>query len=66
MTAPVHESQRTGTNPASEPGMPAKQPPELTDRQIYNTRIGPVCMSKVEHEAYLEALDRQEKGSSSL
>jgi putative RNA 2'-phosphotransferase len=27
---------------------------ELTDRQIYDTPIGPVCMSKTEHEMYLE------------
>lgn len=32
-------------------------PPELTDREIYNTPIGPVCMSKTEHEAYLEELE---------
>lgn len=32
-------------------------PSALTDRQIYNTPIGPVCMSKTEHEAYLEELE---------
>ena len=29
-------------------------PPELGDRQIYDIPIGPVCMSKTEHEAYME------------
>jgi uncharacterized protein (DUF1810 family) len=29
-------------------------PPELEYRQIYDTPIGPVCMSKTEHEAYME------------
>lgn len=29
-------------------------PPELGDRMIYDTPIGPVCMSKTEHEAYME------------
>lgn len=36
-----------------ENGKPSA-PPELTDRQIYETPIGPVCMSKTEHEMYLE------------
>lgn len=31
-----------------------KEPAELTDREVYDTPIGPVCMSKVEHEEYLE------------
>lgn len=34
-------------------------PPELTDRQIYDTPIGPVCMSVTEHEAYLEEVEIQ-------
>lgn len=29
-------------------------PPELGDRKIYDTPIGPACMSKIEHEAYME------------
>lgn len=29
-------------------------PPELGDRKIYDTPIGPVCMSKTEHESYME------------
>ncbi|MQN00725.1 MAG: DUF1810 domain-containing protein [Lachnospiraceae bacterium] len=29
-------------------------PAEIADRKIYNTDIGPVCMSKTEHEAYEE------------
>lgn len=29
-------------------------PLELGDRKIYDTPIGPVCMSKTEHEAYME------------
>jgi hypothetical protein len=36
-------------------------PPELSDRKIYNTPIGPVCMSKTEHEAYLEEKARRER-----
>ncbi len=36
-------------------------PPELSDREIYNTPIGPVCMSKTEHEAYLEEKARRER-----
>lgn len=32
-------------------------PPELGDREVYNTPIGPVCMSRTEHEAYLEELE---------
>lgn len=38
-------------------------PPELTDRQIYDTPIGPVCMSKAEHEAYLEEQEMRKGGS---
>lgn len=34
-----------------------KEMPELTDRQVYDTPIGPVCMSKTEHEAYLEEVE---------
>lgn len=34
-------------------------PPELGDREVYNTPIGPVCMSRTEHEAYLEELEWQ-------
>lgn len=33
-----------------KPGM--HNPKELTDRRVYNTPIGPVCMSRTEHEAY--------------
>lgn len=29
-------------------------PEELTDREVYNTPIGPVCMSRTEYEAYVE------------
>ncbi|MCC6094181.1 MAG: DUF1810 domain-containing protein [Eubacterium sp.] len=32
-------------------------PEALGDRQIYNTPIGPVCMSKTEHDAYIEELE---------
>lgn len=28
--------------------------PELTDRKVYDTPIGPVCMSRTEHEEYME------------
>jgi len=31
-------------------------PDELTDRQIYNTPIGPVCMSKREYQDYQDQL----------
>ncbi len=36
-------------------------PEALGNRQIYNTPIGPVCMSKAEHDAYLEELAMREK-----
>lgn len=39
---------------------PNQIPPELDDRQYYDTPIGPVCMSKTEHEAYLEELESRE------
>lgn len=29
-------------------------PTDLSDRGVYNTPIGPVCMSRAEHDAYLE------------
>ncbi|MEE3480961.1 MAG: pseudouridine synthase [Lachnospiraceae bacterium] len=36
---------------------------DLTDRQVYETPIGPVCMSKKEYEDYLEAREmRGQKG----
>lgn len=37
----------------------AAQPPEIADRQVYQTRIGPVCMSRTEHAAYMEELRRR-------
>lgn len=37
------------------------EPKELTDRQVYNTPIGPVCMSKAEHEEYLEEQELREQ-----
>lgn len=37
------------------------EPKELTDRQVYNTPIGPVCMSKAEHEEYVEEAELREK-----
>lgn len=33
---------------------------DLTDRKVYQTRIGPVCMSKAEHEEYLQKLKEKE------
>lgn len=41
---------------AGQSGQPSV-PPELGDREVYNTPIGPVCMSRTEHEAYLEELE---------
>lgn len=35
------------------------EPAELTDREVYDTPIGPVCMSRVEHEEYLEQAELQ-------
>lgn len=32
-------------------------PQELTDREIVNTPIGPVCMSRTEYEMYQEQLE---------
>lgn len=32
----------------------------LTKRHLYQTGIGPVCMSEAEHAAYLEAREEQE------
>lgn len=32
----------------------------LTKRHVYQTGIGPVCMSEAEHAAYLEAREEQE------
>ncbi|MEE0954725.1 MAG: hypothetical protein U0L49_02800 [Eubacterium sp.] len=32
---------------------------DLKDREIYQTDIGPVCMSKKEHERYLEELEER-------
>ena len=36
-------------------------PAALGDRQIYSTPIGPVCMSKAEHDAYLEELEMRKR-----
>lgn len=36
--------------------------PELADRKVYDTPIGPVCMSKTEHEAYLEEVELRKSG----
>ncbi|MDD6351032.1 MAG: hypothetical protein PUG16_01370 [Lachnospiraceae bacterium] len=41
-------------------------PPELGDRQYYDTPIGPVCMSKTEHEAYLEELKNRKDDERGL
>jgi len=43
-------------------------PEELTDRQIYNTPIGPVCMSKREYQDYkdqlaIQQMNREENNS---
>lgn len=38
-------------------------PPELEDRHIYNTPIGPVCMSRTEHEEYLRQKEMRETRS---
>lgn len=40
-------------------------PPELGDREIYNTPIGPVCMSRTEHDAYMEERAMKDKRSPS-
>ena len=32
-------------------------PAELTDRQMVNTPIGPVCMSRTEYEMYRQELE---------
>lgn len=32
-----------------------EEPAEISDRQIYDTDIGPLCMSKTEHDAYMYA-----------
>lgn len=41
----------------------SEAPEALSDRKIYDTPIGPVCMSKTEHDAYLEELAmRKAKG----
>ena len=34
-------------------------PSALVDRKIYDTPIGPVCMSRAEHEAYMEEMERR-------
>lgn len=34
---------------------------DLTDRQVYETSIGPVCMSKREYADYLDALEMKKK-----
>lgn len=35
--------------------------PELTDRKVYDTPIGPVCMSRTEHEEYMEEQELRKK-----
>lgn len=35
--------------------------PELTDRKVYDTPIGPVCMSRTEHEKYMEEQELRKK-----
>ena len=34
-------------------------PRELTDRQIVNTPIGPVCMSRKEYQDYQDQLEKR-------
>lgn len=36
-------------------------PTELTDRKVYDTPIGPVCMSRTEHEKYMEEQELRKK-----
>lgn len=35
--------------------------PELTDRKVYDTPIGQVCMSRTEHEKYMEEQELRKK-----
>ena len=35
--------------------------PELTDRKVYDTPIGPVCMSRTEQEKYMEEQELRKK-----
>lgn len=42
-------------NNLTQPTCPAS-PKELADREIVNTPIGPVCMSRTEYETYREEL----------
>ena len=36
-----------------------RKPKEITDRQIYETSIGPVCMSKTEYAMYQEEMEKR-------
>lgn len=50
------------TEPAGRLGRetnPTGWPAALSDRAVYPTAIGPVCMSRAEHESYLEELKRR-------
>lgn len=35
------------------------EPAELTDREIYETEIGPVCMSRTEQQMYEKELENR-------
>ena len=39
--------------------MMEQEPKEITDRQIYETTIGPVCMSKTEYAIYKEEMAKR-------
>ena len=36
-----------------------QEPKDITDRQIYETSIGPVCMSKTEYAMYQEEMAKK-------
>lgn len=41
--------------------MENEEPKEITDRQIYQTAIGPVCMSRTEHAMYIEEIEKRKQ-----
>lgn len=43
-----------------------QEPKEITDRQIYETSIGPVCMSKTEYAMYQEEMAKRNGINSHL
>ncbi|MGI5989797.1 MAG: hypothetical protein ACOX78_05985 [Lachnospiraceae bacterium] len=60
----IGESTRSEIEYAKKTGKAVRylEPPQIADRKVYETPIGPVCMSETEHDAYEEERERRNGG----